>query len=53
MTSTWTMYCLLVFYAVILVAAIVERHWWRALYFLGAIIISIAVLGMTWKTANR
>lgn len=45
--STWTMYALLVFYAVIMVAAMYERNWWRALYFLGAIVISIAVLGMT------
>ena len=47
MISTWTMYVLLVFYAIIFVAALVERNCWRALYFLGAIVISIAVLGMT------
>ena len=49
MTSTWTMYALLVFYAAILLAALWERNYWRALYFVGAIVISIAVLGMTWK----
>ena len=45
--STNIMYALLAFYALILVAALLERNWWRALYFLGAIVISIAVLGMT------
>ena len=43
------MYVLLVFYSAILVAAIHERNWWRALYFVGAIVISVAVLGMTAK----
>ena len=47
--STWTMYALLVFYAAILIASLAERNWWRAIYFLGAIVISIAVLGMTWR----
>jgi len=45
--STYIMYALLVFYLAILVAALVERNWWRALYFIGAIVISVAVLGMT------
>lgn len=41
------MYALLAFYAAILLAAACERNWWRVLYFLGAIIISVSVLGMT------
>ena len=45
--STKIMLALLVFYFAIMVAAMLERNWWRALYFIGAIIISIAVLGMT------
>lgn len=49
MTSTWIMYALLVFYAAILFAALYERNYWRALYFFGAIVISVAVLGMTNK----
>lgn len=52
MTSTWTMYALLIFYAAILVAALWERNYWRALYFIGAIVISVAVLGMTWRVAK-
>jgi len=45
--STKIMLALLVFYAVIMVAAMFERNWWRACYFVGAIVISISVLGMT------
>ena len=45
MISTGVMYLLIVIYAVILLAAMWERNYWRCLYFLGAIIISIAVLG--------
>ena len=47
--SNWIMYALLVFYVAILVAAALERNWWRVLYFAGAILISVAVLGMTFK----
>lgn len=43
------MFALLAFYLAILLAAAWERHWWRVLYFLGAIIISVSVLGMTWR----
>lgn len=43
------MLILLLFYTVILLAALWERNYWRALYFLGAIVISIAVLGMTYQ----
>lgn len=49
MNSTTTMYILLGFYAVITVQAMVERNWWRAMYFVGAIIISVSVLAMTLK----
>ena len=49
MISSWTMYVLLLFYVAILLAALWERNYWRCLYFLGAIIISVAVLGMTAK----
>lgn len=41
------MYVLLAFYAVILLLAAYERNWWRSLYYLGALVISVAVLGMT------
>jgi drug/metabolite transporter (DMT)-like permease len=34
-------------YAVITVTAAFERNWPRALYFIGAIVISVAVLWMT------
>lgn len=49
MNSTTTMYLLLVFYAVITVQALCERNWCRAMYFVGAIIISVSVLAMTLK----
>lgn len=45
--SDWIMYALLVFYLAIGATALRERNYWRALYMLGAIVISIAVLGMT------
>jgi len=45
--STVTMLILLGFYAVILLQAAWERNWYRD--FLVAIIISLAVLGMTAK----
>lgn len=45
--STWIMLALLVFYAVIMLLAAWERNWWRAMYFAGAIVISVSVLGMT------
>ena len=49
MNSTTTMYLLLGFYTLITVQALVEHNWWRAMYFVGAIIISISVLAMTLK----
>jgi len=50
MVSTWIMYALLVFYAAILVASAIERNWLRALYWLGAMLIMVSVLGMTERT---
>ena len=44
--SSRLMIFLLVVYAAILVASIVERRWYRALYWLGAILIMTSVLGM-------
>lgn len=52
MMSTGLMLVLLVFYAGITVAALWERNWPRALYFIGAIIISVAVLWMTNEQAR-
>ena len=49
MNSTVTMYILIGFYAIITVQALSERNGWRAMYFVGAIIISISVLAMTLK----
>lgn len=49
MNSTVTMYILLGFYALIMLQAAWERNWWRAMYFVGAIVISISVLAMTLK----
>jgi len=47
--STNLMIVLMVFYAAIAVAAVFERNYWRALYFVAAIMISMAVLGMSEK----
>lgn len=47
--STYIMYALLVFYLAILVAALFERNYWRALYWIGAMLITISILGMTDK----
>lgn len=51
MNSTLTMYILIGFYAIIVAQALCERpcNVWRAVYFVGAIIISISVLAMTSK----
>lgn len=46
MMSTGLMLVLIVAYAAIALASCFERNWWRALYFVGAILISVAVLGM-------
>ncbi len=47
MTSTRLMLWLIANYAVITVASIVERRYARALYYVGAIVISFALLWMT------
>ena len=44
--STRLMLGLMVAYGVIVVAAVHERDWARALYFVGAIVISAAVIWM-------
>lgn len=49
MNSTTTMYILLGFYGLIAVQALCEKNWWRAMYFVGAILISVSVLAMTLK----
>ena len=49
MTSTNTMIFLMAIYAVIAAQSAYERNWYRALYFVAAILISIAVLGMKGK----
>lgn len=51
--STIIMWVLIGFYAVIGVCAACERNWWRALYFVGAIIITLAVIGMTGRPRIR
>ena len=48
--SDAVIYALLVFYVCILTAAAWERNWWRCLYFTAAILLQIAVLGMSSKT---
>jgi hypothetical protein len=55
MNSTITIYIMLAFYAVIAAQSAFEGwrgdipKWWRCLYFLAAIQISVAVLKMTEK----
>ena len=47
MTSTRLMLWLMANYAIIAAAALYERKVWRCVYFIGAILISVAVLKMT------
>lgn len=49
MASTWLMYLLIAEYICIALAAAWERNWLRVLYYLGATLISVAVLGMSAK----
>lgn len=49
MASTWLMYLLIAEYALIALAALWERNWLRTLYYVGAILISLSVLGMSHK----
>ncbi len=46
MMSTRLMVGLIVAYSVIVLAAVHERNWSRAMYFVGAIVITTAVLWM-------
>jgi hypothetical protein len=46
MMSTRLMIGLGIVYAIIVACALVERQWWRALYFTGAILITVSILGM-------
>ena len=43
--SSKLMIFLLLVYAAILIASLVERKWYRALYWSGAILIMVSVLG--------
>ena len=45
--STMVMWILIGFYAVVMALAAWERNWWRSLYYFAAILISLAVMGMT------
>jgi len=49
MMSTTGMLLMVASYVAIAICAAYERNWWRALYYVGAIVISIAVLGMTHR----
>lgn len=49
MVSTGLMIALIVAYGAIVAASMIERNWPRALYFVGAIVISVAVLWMSWR----
>ena len=49
LNSTNVMIVLLGFYLLIGLLAASERNWWRALYYVGAIVISVAVLEMTTR----
>jgi len=49
MMSTTGMLLLIAAYAIIVLCSAYERNWWRAVYYVGAIVISVAVLGMTQK----
>lgn len=53
MMSTCLMLALIVAYVLIATAAALERNWPRVLYFIGAIVISIAVLWMTFEELPR
>lgn len=46
-SSTVVMWILMGFYVVIGLLAAREHNWWRAVYFVGAILISLSILMMT------
>ncbi len=45
MMSSLLMKVLVGFYVVILIACIWERNWWRAMYWTGAAMLNIAIIG--------
>ena len=45
--STLVMWILICFYLVVMGLAAWERNWYRSLYYFAAILISLAVMGMT------
>jgi drug/metabolite transporter (DMT)-like permease len=52
MISTGMMIALAIVYAAIVLAAIMERNWPRALYFIGAIVITVSILWMGDQHGN-
>jgi len=52
MLSTGGMIAMLVAYLGISVAAAFEHNWWRCLYYVGATVITIAVMGMTRRVPD-
>ena len=44
--STGIMWTSIAFYVAIMAGSAMEGRWWRVIYYLGATIITIAVLGM-------
>ena len=52
MISTGMMIALAIIYAAIVLAAIMERNWPRALYFVGAILITVSILWMGDQHGN-
>ena len=46
MNSSLTIWLCIAFYSAIVLLSLRERNWWRALYFVAAILISLSVLGM-------
>lgn len=50
--SDRVIYAMLVFYVLVALASAREKDWWRVLYFVGAILISISVLGMTTRRTH-
>ena len=46
--STRLMIALMVAYVVIAIAAAIEGKRWLALYFVGAIVLTAALVGMSW-----
>ena len=49
MISTWGMILLIVAYMGIALAAACEHRWGRAIYYVGASVLSVGVLCMDWR----